>query len=293
MSGSRSRVEQLYRGCGFAEGPVVVGGGQIAFCDGTHGRLLRYAGGEVAELASVGGAANGLAPGADGSLYVARIAPWHALNGSAPPGVLRVDRDMRVETVATASPRGPFVAPNDVAFGPDGRLYLTDSGDPDFIAPVAPGRIFALGEAGVDEVAELEPCYVNGIAFDGEGAMLWTESATRRVCRQRDGVTRVVATLAEPDLPDGLALADDGRIFVAAVTSRAVVVLSPEGATVDRIDVGAEPTNCAFDGSVLIVTASTDSSGDPGTGMLLAVDTDARPAAVHTGSVRWGRMPSC
>jgi gluconolactonase len=290
---SRPRVELLHRGCGFAEGPVVSGSGQIAFCDGTHGRVLRYADGEVDELASVGGAANGLAPGDDGDLYVARIAPWHSLNGSAPPAVLRVDRDGVVETLATGSPRGPFVAPNDVAFGPDGRLYVTDSGDLDFLTPVGPGRIFALDDAGVEEVATLAPCYVNGFAFDDEGAMFWTETSTRRVCRHRDGVTRAVATLAEPDLPDGLALADDGRIFVAAVTSRAVVVLSPDGATVDRIDVGAEPTNCAFDGSVLVVTASTDSSGEPGTGMLLAVDTDARPAAVHTGSVRWGRMPSC
>lgn len=290
---SAPSVELLYRGCGFAEGPVVSDSGEITFCDGTHGRILRYAGGEVDEVADVGGAANGLAAGDDGDLVVARIAPWHPLNGSAPPAVLRVDRHGLVESVATGAPDRPFVAPNDVAFGPDGRLYLTDSGDLDFLAPVAPARIFALGEAGVEEVATLSPCYANGIAFDEEGSMLWTETSTRRVCRRRDGVTHVVATLAEPDLPDGLALAEDGRIFVAGVTSRAVVVLSPDGAIVDRLDVDAEPTNCAFDGSTLVVTASSDSSGEPGTGMLLAVDTDARPAVVRRGSVRWGRMPSC
>jgi gluconolactonase len=224
---------------------------------------------------------------------VARIAPWHASNGSAPPAVLRIDGDGVVETLVGGAANGPFVAPNDVAFGPDGRLYLTDSGDLDFLAPVAPGRIFALDGVGVEEVVTLAPCYVNGIAFDEDGAMLWTETSTRRVCRRQDGVTQALATLAEPDLPDGLALAEDGRVFVAAVTSRAVVALSSDGAVVDRIDVGAEPTNCAFDGSVLVVTASTDSSGSPGTGMLLAVDTDARPAVVRRGSVPSERMPAC
>lgn len=283
MRVSRHGVEVVHRGCGFAEGPVVLAPGEIDFCDGTHGLLLHSADGRVEEIADVGGAPNGAALGDDGALYVARIAPWHPLNGDVAPAVLRVGRDGAVATVATGTPDGPFVAPNDVAFGPDGRLFLTDSGDLDHVAPTGPGRIHALAPSGVRPVLELPPCFVNGLAFDEHGALVWTESATRRVCRRADGVTRVLATLPAPDVPDGLAIAADGRLFVATVSSRAIVVLAPDGDVVDRLALDAEPTNCAFDGSTLVVTASTDSSGEPGSGMLLAVETDARALPLHAG----------
>ena len=44
------------------------------------------------------------------------------------PSLLRVTLDGKVETIATACGSEAFLFPNDLLFGPDGALYLTDSG---------------------------------------------------------------------------------------------------------------------------------------------------------------------
>ena len=69
-----------------------------------------------------------------------------------------------------------FDGPNDLAFGPDGRLYFTDSGDwaPD--TKPHPGRIVVIektGEASVLE--ELDHVYPNGIVVEPDGSVVWVE----------------------------------------------------------------------------------------------------------------------
>lgn len=273
-------VQELYAGFGFAEGPVVLADGTIAFCDGTNGVVLGFHEGRVRVIGEVGGAPNGLTLGADEALYVTQMGNVHGEPRVA-PSIQRLALDGAVRIVATDRDGAAFVAPNDLAFGPDGRLYFTDSGDVDHIEPAGPGRICAISDDGVEQILELEPCFANGIGFDADGRLIWTETATRRVCRLDEGRVVVVAVLPERHIPDGFAIAADGRLFVATLTSGGVTVLSPDGALVDHISVGAEPTNCAFAGSTLLVTAYTPAN-EPNSGHLLSVETDATGLSLRT-----------
>ena len=94
----------------------------------------------------------------------------------------------------------------------------------------------------------------------------------------------VLVTLPKGHIPDGFAIAADGRIFVATVASGGVTVLSPDGELIDHLAVGAEPTNCAFNGSTLVVTAYTPAN-EPDSGHLLSLETDATGLALHTGQL--------
>ena len=57
--------------------------------------------------------------------------------------------------------------------------------------------------------------YPNGIAFDAEQRLYWTESMAHRVCRLEDGEPVTFCQLSDGHVPDGMAFAADGRLFVA------------------------------------------------------------------------------
>ena len=150
-------------------------------------------------------------------------------------------------------------APNDLAFGPDGRLYFTDPrSDPDPAKNSDPGRLFVWDvEAGTGELLrELDPVFPNGIAFGADGAMFWTESFSRRVMTLRDGEAEVVIELPEKHFPDGMCIGEDGRLYVASTYAHCVTVLEG-GEIVDRLLCGdGMITNCCFGGTDLYVTES-------------------------------------
>src|SRR5882762_7411648 len=98
--------------------------------------------------------------------------------------------------------------------------------------------------------------YPNGIAFDAQGRLYWTESMGHRVCRLEHGEATTFAQLSDGHVPDGMAFAADGRAFVCTTISGGVTVLSPAGEVLEEIDLGQHATNCIFDGSTLYVTAT-------------------------------------
>jgi gluconolactonase len=171
--------------------------------------------------------------------------------------------------------------PNDLAFGPDGRLYFTESGsEQDFRFDVrSPGRLFAAGPDGAGEMLhELPGVYPNGIAFDAGQRLYWTESMAHRVRRLGDrGEPETFCQLSDGHVPDGMAFAADGRLFVATTISGGVTVISPDGEVLTEIGLDEHATNCIFDGSVLYVTATKvpDIEASQRTGSLWRVQTDA------------------
>ena len=98
--------------------------------------------------------------------------------------------------------------------------------------------------------------YPNGIAFDAQGRLYWTESMGHRVCRLEDGKATTFAQLSDGHVPDGMAFAADGRLFVCTTISGGLTVLSPEGEVLEEITLGECATNCIFDGPTLYVTAT-------------------------------------
>ena len=266
---------------GFPEGPVVMPDGRIVFCDGNVGELLVWDGDSVGTFARTGGSPWGAVLGSDGAIYVTQggNVPGSG-DTSAVSGIQRVQPDGSVELLCSEVDGRTLYGPNDLAFGPDGRLWFTDSGsEEDYRFDVrSPGRLFVVGAGGRGElVLELPQVYPNGIAFDADGRLYWTESMAHRIQRLEDGEAVTWCQLSDEYVPDGMAFARDGRAFVATTISEGVSIVSPDGRLVDHIELGEHATNCAFDGGTLYVTATTvaEIEASQRTGTLWAVETDA------------------
>jgi gluconolactonase len=271
----------LASGLGFPEGPAIMGDGRIVLCDGNTGELLAYDNGKVSRYAFTGGSPWGTVLGADGAVYVTQggNVPGSG-DTSAVSGIQRVSGDGTVELLVSEVAGHTLYGPNDLAFGPDGRLYFTESGsEQDFRFDVrSPGALFAVDAGGHGErLLERPGVYPNGIAFDSGQRLYWTESAAHRICRLEDGEPVTFCQLSGNHVPDGMAFAADGRLFVCTTVSGGVTVVSPDGEVLDEIQLGEHATNCIFDGSTLYVTATreADIEASQRTGTFWRVETDA------------------
>jgi gluconolactonase len=291
MKGPDVEAHKLASDLGFPEGPVVMPDGAIVFCDGNTGELLRWHDGRIEAYARTGGSPWGAVLGSDGAVYVTQggNVPGSG-DTSAVSGIQRVRPDGAVELLCSRIGGTALIGPNDLAFGPDGRLYFTDSGsehDDRFDVRVA-GKLFVVDASGGGEfLMERPQAYPNGIAFDAQQRLYWTESLEHRVCRLEDGAAATFAQLSDAHVPDGMAFAEDGRLFVCTTISGGVTVLSPVGEVLEEIRVGPYATNCIFDGSTLYVTAceTADINADERTGTFWRVETDAKGLPLLPGSL--------
>jgi len=276
---------------GFPEGPVIMRDGAVVFCDGNTGELLRWSDGTLDRYAHTGGSPWGAVLGTDGAVYVTQggNVPGSG-DTSAICGIQRVSPDGDVELLSAEIAGYALAGPNDLAFGPDGRLYFTDSGteqDPRVDVP-SPGRLFVLDSSGGGELLIERPeVYPNGIAFDAQGRLYWTESLAHRVCRLDDGQATTFCQLSDGHVPDGMAFAQDGRLFVCTTISGGVTVVSADGGVLEEIVLGENATNCIFDGSTLYVTATkvADLDAEQRTGTFWRVDTDATGVPLIPGKL--------
>lgn len=263
------RVEVVADGLGFVEGPAVLPDGRIALVSMSRGSVLILdPDGTVAAEHRTGGGPNGLAVGADGALYVAQNGGRFAARSTAAPGI-QVIRDGHIDYAF----RG-LESPNDLVFGPDGRLWVTDSrADADFRHPetTSPGQVWAIDiDSGRPELMAQGPIFVNGIGFSpGRHTLYVTETAHAHVTAYplvagALGPGRILATLPTAH-PDGLAIDPMGRLWIATTTGDRIDVLTPEGIPLTQhpLPPRSTPTNaCLAPGPALFVTAA-------GTGSLL------------------------
>ena len=245
-------------GLAFPEGPVWRDGG-LVFTEIEGGAVSRWTeAGGVELVARTGGGPNGAAVGPDGALYVTQNGGM-ASEARVTAGIQRVDAGGDVELVLSSVAGHRLDGPNDLAFGPDGRLWFTDPrGAADPARNRLPGRLFAVDVAsGEGElVLDVGPVFPNGIAFLADGSLVWTESFSRRVMTLADGRPEVVIELPERHPPDGLAVGGDGLLYVACTFAHCVAVVDG-GEIVDRLPCGdGMVTNCCFGGTDLYVTAS-------------------------------------
>jgi gluconolactonase len=211
----------------------------------------------------------------------------------APPSIQKVALDGEIRTVSATASGMPLLAPNDLAFGNDGRLYFTDPGpfDPDHPTD---GRVCAVDPDGRCEVLEeVGPAYPNGIAVEADGSVIWTESYTRQVRRRRpDGGVELLTTLPDAHVPDGLKVGEDDHLYITTVTSGGIDVIAQNGDHVRFIEAGVEPLNCVFADRSLIVTDFGDGGGGgttladaPACGRLLRVDVGVTGRPLHQGKI--------
>lgn len=242
----------------FPEGPVWHDAA-LYFVEIAAGTVSRYrAGHGVERCALPGGGPNGATLGPEHVLYVTQNGGMTRDNRKT-PGIERVALNGEVSALTSEVSGAALVAPNDLAFGPDDRLYFTDPrGWPDPARNKNAGRIYAWDVArGCGElIIELGAVFPNGIAFDREGTLFWTETFSRRVMKLRDGQPELVAQLPERHFPDGFCIDEDGRLYVASTYGHCVSIIEGDR-IVDRLLCGdGMPTNCCFAADDLYVTES-------------------------------------
>jgi gluconolactonase len=241
---------------GFTEGPLWTGG-RLLVTSLSRGLVYEVSLDGGAEVhAEPGGGPNGLAADADGTVWVAQNGG--ATTPSKSPravtaGLQTLGAD-GVEDVLTAG----CDAPNDLLVGSDGRIWFTDPHGP---FDDKPGSVRAYDP----RTGELETLldgleYPNGLAFDADELFV-AETRTQRVLRYAfDGaaLTPLGEFAALRDgRPDGMAFDGDGNLYVAATSADAVLVYDRDGRERDAIRFAGPtmPTNVAFAGDVLVVTA--------------------------------------
>lgn len=294
-----SAAAAVVRGLGGPETPVLLPDRGWLLVEMAPGAscVSRVAPGDAtARRIAATGRPNGVCCGADRTIWVADTDPGALLRGT-------LDGELLVAADHAAG--APLLFPNDLVFGPDGALYLTDSGI--LLEDWAPGGVLIddWRSAKTDgRVLRIDPdtlaatCidddlrFVNGIAFAPDGDLYVNEMLTGAVCRYRaagDGSfgrreTHGNVTTPDPEGgfrgPDGMAFSEDGRLWVTVFGQGEVVVLDKAGAVAERLATGgAFPSNCAF--------------GPPGDGALYVTEIEhgtlerhavgAEGARVHDG----------
>jgi gluconolactonase len=244
------------------EGPVALPDGTWLVVEGGADRgcvTQISADGRDKRVVGKTGRPNGLAVDSEGIIWVAE---------SKTPSLVRLTMDGKAEVVATGCDGEPFLFPNDLCFGPDGALYLTDSGvviqdfapnnkiRPDYMSVRYDGRVYRV-DVQTGGVTKLDSGikFTNGIAFGPDNLLYVNETLTGNIYRyESNGGPRilfgnVIRSDAPPGWkgPDGMAFGEDGRLYVAVFGQRDVTVLGAGGEVAERIPTdGNLPTNVAF-----------------------------------------------
>lgn len=275
--------EVLAEGLGFPEGPVMLEDGSVLAVDIDGGRVVRVDDGTVTVVATPGGGPNGLAMWDTESAVIAnnggflwtdvggrRIPIDHVTHTNEPPGF----SGGRIEQLDLSSGKTvplyehyqgrPLRGPNDLVFDSAGGLWFTDHGKGRFES-VDRGALYYAPPGGGELVQVAFPLLgPNGVGLSPDGSVVYVaETFTGRLwawnlsepgvvdraqgsLTVRHGGRCVVAT---PYSFDSLAVEEDGRVVIGAI-SDGLVAVTPDG---EEVDVHPIPddvtTNIAFGGA--------------------------------------------
>tara|TARA_B100000029_G_scaffold510248_2_gene601295 strand:+ start:250 stop:1146 length:897 start_codon:yes stop_codon:yes gene_type:complete len=256
----------FHHGLGEPEGPVLLADGRWGVVEMStetgHVSIISPDGLSKKVIVKTG-RPNGMVQDGRGRLWVAE-----SMN---PPSLLRVGLDGECDVKITSGDGMEFLFPNDLAFGPDKALYMTDSGVNrlEFLRarergctdyPIN-GRIFRVDLLSMTATLVDDGLpFANGLAF-GLGDALYVSATVSGLLYRyewhKDGTLKAreefANVLDDSKLikgftgGDGLAVAQNGDIYCAVVGQGDVTVVDTLGDVVYRIDVGGDnPTNVAF-----------------------------------------------
>ncbi|WP_010583786.1 SMP-30/gluconolactonase/LRE family protein [Schlesneria paludicola] len=247
--------------CKFTEGPAFSPKGFLLFSDIPNSRIVRLdADGSTSEFLSPSGKANGLVFDAAGHLY--------ACQGGSRRVVKIAIQDGKIEALADRFDGQPLNSPNDLALDGKGGLYFTD---PRYGADMKIDQS-CMGVYYVDASGKTTRVIdslkrPNGILVSIDGKSLYVAEPNERQLWQYQitapgklSAGKIIFTgdaTKDGGGPDGMCLDQHGNIYT---TYNGIVVLSPAGELIGRIDVPEHPANCTFggaDGKTLYITART------------------------------------
>ena len=251
----------------FIEGPAFDAAGNLYIVDIPFGRVFRIApDGRFTQVAEYDGWPNGLRVHPDGSLLIADYRL----------GLLRLDAATGAFQPLLAQRNSEsFRGCNDLQIARNGDIYFTDQGQTGLHDPT--GRVYRLATGGRLDCLIANGPSPNGLVLDGPEAVLFVamtrDNSVWRAPLMADGTVSKVGrfcTLFGTSGPDGLAMDDAGRLFVAHASLGAVFVFDPTGACVARVVSCAGPTctNVALGGPGQRQLFITESS----TGSVLVAD---------------------
>ena len=281
------------------EGPVRLPDGSWAITEMNRGVVSQIsADGATRRVIAQTGRPNGLALDAAGHLWVAE---------SRFPALLKLTLEGVATTISQGSSDLPFLWPNDLCFGPDGALYMTDSGvllddfeglqPPEAVYDVpVDGRVWHIDlRTGECAVLDRGLRFANGIAFGPGGEDLYvSETLTGNIYRYRiaegnvEGGRRLFGNvMCKPPVehgrvagPDGMAFDVEGNLYVGVLAQGDITILGPDGSVRNRLAIdGTFPTNVAFAGPGQRRILITEGSGN----QLLMLDVAEEGLSLYTG----------
>lgn len=246
-------METLASGYGLLEGPRVSNEGSLYFSDVTKGGVyVRATDGTITTVVPRRRGVGGIALHAEGGLVVSGKNVCHVNNGTT--RVLFQDDEI------------PGF--NDLFVDSDGNVLVGSlRSDPFQLDGRIPGELWRLGPEGQSTKLYGSVGVTNGIGFSPDGGKLYHSDSAPRHIIQHDvesegsvGNRRVFATLAGKLVPDGLAVDEEGCVWVAVYGGGCALRYSPEGKEDLRVEVPAKAvTSLCFGGAdrrdLYIVTA--------------------------------------
>ncbi len=285
-------------GLRFPEGPVAMPDGSFLAVEIERGTLTRVRGDGGTEIvAHTGGGPNGAAIGPDGACYVCNNGgfEWHEdAHGLRPVGQARDYRGGRIERVDLQSGAVEVLytragdielkGPNDIVFDAAGGFYFTDLGKVRRNEQDR-GRVFyAKADGSAIHEAAFPFFMANGIGLSPAGDRLYVaETPTGRVWEfeivepgrlRKEPFPSVNGGRLLAGVPgyrnfDSLAVDAAGYVCVATLMTPGITVISPDGASVEYIDMPDwYTTNICFGGPGLRTAFVTLSQS----GRLVAMD---------------------
>ncbi|MBL7114546.1 MAG: SMP-30/gluconolactonase/LRE family protein [Kiritimatiellae bacterium] len=252
-SGITEDVQQVATGFRFTEGPALATNGDIYFTDIHNSRIHRWSSRDgVSTYRENTGRANGLLFDRSGNLLVCEGGN-RRLTSISPHGIVTV--------VADAYDGRKLNSPNDLWIDGSGGIYFTDprywkrdnleqDGEHVYYVPPGGGKLRRV----IDDLVR-----PNGIVGTPDGKTLYVaDHGGKKTYSYRvddEGKLSERKLFAEEG-SDGMTLDGDGNLYL---TTDAVLVYSPKGDLLRRIEIPEKPTNVSFgkDGRTLFVTART------------------------------------
>ena len=257
-------MERLAQGYGLIEGPVWVPGRGLLFSDVHGGGVYCLdADGAVTTLFPHRRGIGGMALHEAGGMVVGgRNIAFKSFDGG--DTVVLLDRDAAHGNVGY----------NDLTTDSAGRIYAGSLGSPVFEAgEQIAGNLYLIDLDGSSRIVGRDVLLTNGLAFSPDGRTLYHADSRRQtifryaVADNGDLGEKTPFAQTETGAPDGLAVAEDGSVWVAVAGGGVVSVFEASGTLRRSLDVPLPMvTSVCFGGNDLqmlyVVTGSDGSGGE-------------------------------